>query len=303
MSNNTEKSLRRIGLEIAFLVLLFIVFQILVVVKERDGENIQKKILVESVEQKRQVSEQSITEEPTKKEAARLKTVFYQTVGVKTKIYDRVDDKYLERMCQDALERLREIEASQDQYFVYVDRNPQKQLGFVCFFDSKNKQIIVIGKDLVSTGNPKRGKDYFLTPVGVFQNTLDNFGYRALGTKNKKGWRGLGRKGARVWDFGWQETSKTIKAKDKILIRLLMHATDPDFGEPRLGRVDSKGCVRISAQLNDFLDKFGILDKEYEDHYHKGVQWLLRKDRQAVCCAGKYLIIGDSGNISSNAKK
>src|SRR5262252_1994783 len=47
-------------------------------------------------------------------------------------------------------------------------------------------------------------------------------------------------------------------------IRLLLHATDPDYLEKRLGRPASKGCVRIPAAMNRFLDRHGVLDADYE---------------------------------------
>jgi len=185
------------------------------------------------------------------------------------------------------------------QYFVYVDRQPLKQMIFVCFFDAQNNVVTLIGADKVSTGNEKRA-GFFITPCGVFKNTIESFGYRALGTKNDEGWRGLGVKDSRVWDFGWQ---KTYKKNQEIDIRLLMHATDPDFGEKRLGMVDSKGCIRISDKLNKFLDHYGLLDREYEANKNKKmVAWLLKADRQPVVYAGQYLLIGDSGNNKEISK-
>jgi len=229
-------------------------------------------------------------------EVSEIRGKFRQIIGDKTEIDSTIDQDYRNHLFQDAIQRFKEAEAIEDQYFVYVDRNPQKQLIFVCFFDSKNQKVIEIGKDRVSTGKPKKGKGYFLTPIGIFKNSLDNFSYRALGTKNDKGWRGLGKRGSRVWDFGWQTTEEIIKGKkQEFLIRLLMHATDPNFGEPRLGNVDSKGCIRISGKLNDFIDRFGLLDKDYEkNNHHKKVAWLLRKDREPVKHQGVYLIVGDS---------
>ena len=181
----------------------------------------------------------------------------------------------------------------ESQYFVYVDRSPLKQMIFLCFLDSWGKDITLIGADRVSTGNQKRA-GFFITPCGIFKNTIEFPGYRALGTKNDEGWRGLGVKDSRVWDFGWQ---KTYKKNQEITIRLLMHATDPIFGEKRLGKVDSKGCIRISGRMNKFLDHYGLLDKEYEANKNKkAVTWLLKPDREHVLYAGKYLLVGDSGN-------
>lgn len=173
------------------------------------------------------------------------------------------------------------------QFFYFVDRNSERQIGSVVWYDGTTKKASVIGADKVSTGNPKL-RGHFKTPVGVFANTVSNFGYRAEGTKNSKGWRGLGAKGSRIWDFGWQNTGPHS-------IRLLMHATDPQFGEPRLGKVDSKGCVRVSAKMNKFLDQFGILDAEYEAlSGAKRISWLLKRDRTPVKYAGKYLLVAES---------
>ncbi len=183
----------------------------------------------------------------------------------------------------------------ESQYFVYVDRNPLKQVIFVCFFDSQLKDITLIGADKVSTGSQKR-TGFFITPCGIFKNSIEFPGYRALGTKNDEGWRGLGAKDSRVWDFGWQ---KTYKKNQEFIIRLLMHASDPYFGEKRLGRVDSKGCIRISAKMNKFLDHYGLLDKEYEANKDKkAVAWLLKSDREPALHAGTYLLVGDSGNFT-----
>jgi hypothetical protein len=182
---------------------------------------------------------------------------------------------------------------NESQFFVYIDRNPAKQRILVCFFNADNQSVTLIGADKASTGNQKRA-GFFITPCGVYKNTIKYLSYRALGTKNDKGWRGLGAKGSRVWDFGWQRTQKN---NQEWLIRLLMHATDPNFGEKRLGRVDSKGCIRISGKMNKFLDHFGLLDKEYEANKNKKIiSWLLKSDREPSVYAGKYLVIGDSGN-------
>lgn len=212
----------------------------------------------------------------------------------------KIEDKYRNQILKDALERFLEAGITESQYFVYVDRNPAKQLIFVLFFDGKD--IVEIGRDLISTGNPKKGKNYFLTPTGIFKNSVDNFNYRALGTKNDLGWRGLGKKGSRVWDLGWQESHQVIRNQkiDFCCIRLLMHATDPDYGEQRLGKPDSQGCIRISAKMNELLDLFGLLDKEYEDNAEKikNISWLLRKDRKDIKHKGQYVVVGDSGDFT-----
>jgi hypothetical protein len=182
------------------------------------------------------------------------------------------------------------------QYFVYADRNPAAQFISVGFYDAGSGQIEILGVDLISSGNIEKGGDYFETPIGVFENMVENFSYRALGTPNQDGWRGLGAKDSRVWDFGDQKGIKKYKNGSTLSqMRLLMHSTDPDKGEARLGRTDSKGCVRISQGLNRFLDNYAILDRNYEEWARsRPDSWLLRKDRTPVSYPGKFLIIGDS---------
>lgn len=209
-----------------------------------------------------------------------------------------VDASYYDFVRGDVVARMASSGRSfgQSQYFVYVDRNPSVQLVVIGFYDAGRDRIEILGADLVSSGNLEKGGDYFETPTGVFENMVENFSYRALGTPNQEGWRGLGAKDSRVWDFGDQKSIKKYKNGNTISqMRLLMHSTDPDKGEPRLGRIDSKGCVRISQGLNRFLDAYAILDLNYEDWAKtKPDSWLLKKERTPVATPGKFLIIGDS---------
>jgi len=209
-----------------------------------------------------------------------------------------LNPSYLEFIRKDALYQMSRAGLSFDdsQYFVYADRNPSAQFISVGFYDAERNQVEILGVDLISSGNIEKGGDYFETPTGVFENVVENFSYRALGTPNQDGWRGLGAKDSRVWDFGDQKGLKKYKNGNTVSqMRLLMHSTDPDKGEARLGRTDSKGCVRISQGLNRFLDTYAILDRNYEEWAKtKPDSWLLKKDRKPVAYPGKFLIIGDS---------
>lgn len=176
------------------------------------------------------------------------------------------------------------------QFFLLVDRNHAEQKVFLAFYDARTG-VQLLGADKTSTGNPSR-RGFFETPTGIFENTPANMNYRALGTKNAKGWRGLGAKGSRVWDLGWQ---RTVRERGQPMdIRLLVHATDPDFGEARLGRVDSKGCIRVSARFNRFFDYYGILDSAYEAS-DKAKRVLLAK-RGPVAFAGRFVVVIDSAH-------
>lgn len=208
-----------------------------------------------------------------------------------------LDQPYFDAVRDDVRAQLKAtgLRFDSSQYFAWADRNPTAQLILVGFYDASQDRMNFLGADLISSGNLEKGGDYFVTPVGIFENTVDNFGYRAQGTPNQEGWRGLGGKDSRVWDFGYQKSVKKYKGGNTLSeMRLLMHSTDPDKGEPRLGRIDSKGCVRISQYLNRFLDTYAVLDRHYEEWAKtKPDTWLLKKDRQPVGYPGKYLFIGD----------
>lgn len=152
-----------------------------------------------------------------------------------------------------------------------------------------------LGAAAVSTG--KVGTyDHFLTPLGVFIHSLDNPDFRAEGTFNQNHIRGYGLRGMRVFDFGWQAAQRGWGAGGVSLMRLQMHATDPDRLAQRLGSEASEGCIRIPATLNLFLDRHGVLDAEYEEALAAGDNlWVIRKkDRELLPWPGRYMVIVDS---------
>ena len=93
-----------------------------------------------------------------------------------------------------------------------------------------------------------------------------------------------------MWDFGWQSAIKGWTTDHEWgEIRLLLHATDPDHLEPRLGRPASQGCIRISAAMNRFLDRYGVLDADYEQAAKNDERILavLSPDRQTKLVGGQ----------------
>jgi hypothetical protein len=150
-----------------------------------------------------------------------------------------------------------------------------------------------IGAAPVSTGR-RGGFEYFLTPVGVFAHTPANPDFRAEGTRNEFGVRGYGVKGMRVFDFGWVIGERTWDGRTSPM-RLQVHATDPDLLEPWLGEPRSKGCIRIPAGLNRLLDRYGLLDADYEEALARGARlWVLAPDRTPTPWSGRYLVVVDS---------
>jgi hypothetical protein len=80
----------------------------------------------------------------------------------------------------------------------------------------------------------------------------------------------------------------------------LLHATDPANLEHRLGRPASKGCVRIPAAMNRFLDRHGVLDADYERvaRSDPGFAALLSADHTPTPLAGNMLVVIDSSGPS-----
>jgi len=192
-----------------------------------------------------------------------------------------------------------EMVIDRPQLLVVVDRNPQvQQLAIVLARPEGEWQTV--GGTKVSTGSMGR-LDHYITPRGVFRLTDAVLGYRAEGTLNENGIRGLGAKGMRVWDFGWQVAMKGWNAgpgkPDRIPIRLMMHATDPARLEQRIGRPASQGCIRIPSAMNRFLDRHGVLDAEYERSAVTDIRFraLLLPGREPSLLAGNTLVVVDSG--------
>lgn len=179
------------------------------------------------------------------------------------------------------------------QYILLVDRSASVQAALL-YWGSSSQGWALVGATPVSTGLPGR-YEHFTTPLGVFDHSMSNPDFRAEGTKNKLGFRGYGAKGMRVYDFGWVKAPRGWGDHAMGVLRLQMHATDPDLAAPRLGTVQSEGCVRIPASLNAFIDRHGLLDAAYEQAVDEGAHlWVLRTDRTPTPDAGRYLVVVDS---------
>lgn len=179
------------------------------------------------------------------------------------------------------------------QYFVLVDRSADVQAAMI-YWKSPMGDFEFIGASPASTGRPGEF-EHFVTPIGVYEHSIANFDFRAEGTTNKYGIRGYGEKGMRVYDFGWVTAERGWGRPSTSAMRLQMHATDPDLLEPQLGLTHSKGCIRIPAAFNAFIDRYGILDADYERAQAEGKRiWVLRPDRIQTPWSGRYLVVIDS---------
>lgn len=195
------------------------------------------------------------------------------------------------------------IPVMKSQYVVMVDRNPYVQAIFVYWLNARASpgRSHFIGASPTSTGKP--GKfDHFITSLGVFAHSLDNKDFRAEGTLNDFGIRGMGHKGMRAYDFGWTQGERGWGRSGLGQMRLLLHSTDPDLLEQHLGKAMSKGCIRIPETLNTFIDRYGLLDADYEQALAiRKKFWVLRPDRTPTPWSGRYLVIVDSGSTQRPA--
>lgn len=228
-----------------------------------------------------------------------LATAFSQTVAPRLYPPPEATAVYAEAL-QQALDRDHRL-LDLPQFVLLVDRNPLVQAMLV-FWGGAGLPWRLLGASPVSTGLPGR-YEHFATPLGVFEHVPSNPDYRAEGTRNALGIRGYGVKGSRVFDFGWVQASKGWGNHAVSVMRLQMHATDPDLLEPRLGTAQSKGCIRISASLNGFIDLYGLIDQAYGLAVDKNGHplWVLRKDRVTGPWAGRFLVVVDSKAIERPA--
>ena len=182
------------------------------------------------------------------------------------------------------------------QTILLVDRSPAVQRLWVVVA-SPSAPWEELGSIHVSTGKPGR-KEHFRTPVGVFVNDSSILGYRALGTYNENHIRGIGIKGMRVWDFGWQMTDDWRKKDVPMAIRMEMHATDPANLELRLGHWDSEGCIRIPTRFNSFLDQHGLIDAKLQEAAQTDRRFaaLLPKGITPSPLAGSVVVVVDSSD-------
>jgi hypothetical protein len=177
------------------------------------------------------------------------------------------------------------------QLVLLVDRSPAVQAAFLYWMSADDWRFI--GASPVSTGLPGE-YEHFPTPLGVFEHSVANMDFRAEGTFNAFGIRGYGLKGMRVFDFGWVMGERGWGSGGASPMRLQMHATDPVL-ERFLGQAHSKGCIRIPATLDRFLDHHGILDANYERAASLGVHLsVLQPGREPTQDAGRYLVVIDS---------
>jgi hypothetical protein len=228
-----------------------------------------------------------------------LRGVFAQDVTRRLKVPAAEQRAYADRLQTALGENM--LGNLSGEYVVMVDRNANVQALFIYFRATPADSWQMIGASPVSTGRPGE-YDHFITPLGVFEHTPSNMDFRSEGTLNENRIRGYGKRDMRIFDLGWAQGERGWGKGGMSQMRFQMHATDPDRLEPLLGIRHSKGCVRIPASLNAFLDHYGILDAEYAALVESGKSlWVLKSDRQMTPWAGRYIVVVDSERKSRPA--
>ena len=192
---------------------------------------------------------------------------------------------------------------STSQFLSFLDLSQQRLS--VLFYDAHTQTLHHIGSDLVSTGNMekekeiKQGDDHYLkTPTGIFESLQ---GWRSSGEFiEEKNVMPYGQKERFVFYFGKQKSvryrinGKKDTKPDTIsdYLEFALHAHESTF---KLGQPQSHGCIRISNELNLFLDEHLVL---HANNIHNN-QWKnptakAPKNFMLHPYFGKYLIIVDS---------
>jgi hypothetical protein len=205
----------------------------------------------------------------------KLKSLFY--TYSKTYITHK-EFEFYSRLIQDFIKK-KLLYFKNSEYFFLIDKNTQK--GYIFAYDGNTRNIKYIGGDKLSTGNSKlnsRNNRFFETPIAIINRKHYHKGdWRA----NKGNFSEYGTKGSRVFYLGKYMIPIQYNSKIRREVHLAIHSTNP-IDSKLLGHKASKGCIRISQNLNKILSKSGIIDGQN----------------------GKYVIIIDSSlSIKENLRR
>jgi hypothetical protein len=221
-----------------------------------------------------------------------------------------ITNEYFKEAKKTVFKKLTGKKFSDFEYISLVDLS--RQIYIIFLYDKKENKLYKIGVDLISGGTIHRenevkyGEDhYFGTPEGVYEV--------------KKGWRSAGKfkednvtmpygsKDMFIYYFGkmkakryhtFTKSRKKIQnEKNYILIDdTLNFAIHSHNSADRLGFPNSHGCVRMSDEMNIYLDKNLVLHKNF---FNKNEQWNLKyskkpKEIHNIKIKGAYLVIVNS---------
>lgn len=173
---------------------------------------------------------------------------------------------------------------SSSQFLTLIDLS--KQVLIVVLWDNEAKDFYPIGFDFISSGNINREKEvtngddhYFKTPSGFFNIKS---GWRSDGDIYKDNiTMPYGKKDSFVFYFGEQKSIRyntfnenNTKIKDpkkwKLITGKLQLAMHAHTSSAPLGTPQSHGCIRMSNDLNIYLDNNLVFFK----HLYDGKKWI-----------------------------
>jgi hypothetical protein len=210
-------------------------------------------------------NKKTLVDKAVKKRAKKFRVYNYYWKKAKKQLYKK--SKYL----------------SSSQFLTLVDLS--KQVLIVVLWDKEAKDFYPIGFDFISSGNIKREKEvtngddhYFKTPAGFFNIKS---GWRSDGNIYKDNiTMPYGKKDSFIFYFGEQESiryntfdanNKKIKdpkkwtlITDKLKFAMHSHVSTVPLGTPQ-----SHGCIRMSNELNIYLDNNLVFFK----NLYNGKKW------------------------------
>jgi lipoprotein-anchoring transpeptidase ErfK/SrfK len=220
----------------------------------------------------------------------------------------KISKEYFSKLEIATLEKLQNKSLKEKEFISIVDL--ETQLYIVALYEKRLHKLRLIGADLISSGNMEReieirkGDDhYFKTPDGIFSI---KGGWRSDGKYNSDNTiQGYGEKGRFIYYLGKQSTlrynvfdnngSKIYdKEKWKLLKDDLNFALHSHKSTKRMGKPYSHGCVRMTNEMNYFLDNTAVLHK----NFFKNGKWELKYSKEPESqnyrnYAGEYLVIFD----------
>jgi len=194
-----------------------------------------------------------------------------------------------------------------NEYFSIV--NLEKQIYTILLYDKSKDKFYLIGSDLISSGNMnketvvKYGEDhYFDTPTGVYEVYK---GWRSDGKykTTDKIIQSYGSKDRFIYYFGNMTQKRYNSFKNKIKINNIKNYNTIDDNlnfaihsyknkNYKFGTKQSHGCIRMSDELNTFIDNNLVLHKNF--FYNN--EWKLKHSKKpnnikTKELKGAYLII------------
>ncbi|WP_373001933.1 L,D-transpeptidase [Sulfurimonas sp.] len=233
-------------------------------------------------------NEKSLVDKAVKKRAKKFRV--YNYYWKKAKIQLSKKRKYL----------------SSSQFLTLVDLS--KQVLIVVLWDNEAKDFYPIGFDFISSGNIKREKEvtngddhYFKTPAGFFNIKS---GWRSDGETYKDNiTMPYGKKDSFVFYFGEQKSirynsfdANNTKIKDpkkwRLITDKLKFAMHAHISTAPLGTPQSHGCIRMSSDMNLYLDNNLVFFK----NLYNGKKWIHPYKKPPVEpknheLAGEYMLI------------